>query len=107
MDAKNEVVTRIEFQDHEDRLKVLETNYSKLTTEVSEIKSAQYQTQSILLKESQDQKDMLNKLIDQTFGLKKITARERWKFLGQVTVAIFGAGGFLAVILEIVQIYTK
>jgi hypothetical protein len=81
--------------DHEDRIKVLEKNYSNLVGEITSVKNGQLQLENTVLKTSQGQNELLNKLIDNTFDLKKT------KLIGrkEIIIASVGGGGFLGVVV--------
>jgi hypothetical protein len=73
--------------DHEDRIKTLETNYSNLVGEITSVKNGQLQLENTVLKTSQGQNELLNKLIDNTFDLKKT------KLVGRKEIIIASVGG--------------
>lgn len=80
--------------DHEDRIKTLEKNYAVLVGDMAEIRNGQLRLENTILKTTQDQNQLLNKLIDNSFDLKKtsvVSKKEIW-------VAILGGGGALGVI---------
>lgn len=100
------------FDDHEGRIKILEQNYSKLEGKISSIENGQLQLENTVLKTSQDQKDLLTKLIDHHLDLKKkqveadsqakaqevdlkktriISRKELW-------IAVLGSGGLVTFI---------
>lgn len=57
--------------DHETRLKTLEQNYHKLEGKLTAVENGQLQLENTVLKTSQGHSELLNKLIDNTFDLKK------------------------------------
>ena len=93
------------FDDHEGRIKILEQNYSKLEGKISTIENGQLQLENTVLKTSQDQKELLTKLIDHHLDLKKssvaaetdlkktriISRKELW-------VAVLGSGGIVTLV---------
>jgi hypothetical protein len=81
--------------DHESRIKTLEQNYGTLVGEITSVKNGQLQLENTVLKTSQDQNGLLNKLIDQTFDLKKT------KMVGrkEIIVASIGGGGILGIVV--------
>lgn len=81
--------------DHEDRLKVLEKNYSNLVGEITSVKNGQLQLENTVLKTSQDQSGLLNTLITNTFDLKKTKAVSK----KEIIVASISSGGILGVVI--------
>jgi chromosome segregation ATPase len=98
-------------QDHEQRLiqhsheiQELRANQTEFTNQMEELKRNQEQTQNSMLKlentvlkANGEQKELLNKLIDNHFDLKKINLTNKWQF---ALTAISG-GGVLYLIVEI------
>jgi myo-inositol catabolism protein IolC len=81
--------------DHEDRIKTLEKNYGTLVGEITSVKNGQLQLENTVLKTSQGQSELLNKLIDNTFDLKKtklISRKEIW-------IAGLGGGSIIGLII--------
>lgn len=90
-------------QDHETRIVALEKSYSDMQLEMNSLKNIQLQTQNTLLEGNKHQNELLNKIIEQTFGLRNNSNSNMWKTVG---IAV-GSGGFLVVvgfgIIEIVK----
>lgn len=81
--------------DHEGRIKILEQNYAKLDGKLTSVENGQLQLENTVLKTSQGQSELLNKLIDNTFDLKKT------KLIGrkEIIIASVGGGSLLGVIV--------
>lgn len=93
------------FDDHEGRIKILEQNYSKLEGKISSIENGQLQLENTVLKTSQDQKDLLTKLIDHHLDLKKSSAAsdvelKKTRIISQkeLWVAVLGSGGIVTLV---------
>lgn len=81
--------------DHEDRIKTLEKNYSNLVGEITTVKNGQLQLENTVLKTSQGHNELLNKLIDNTFDLKKTKMISR----KEIMIASLGGGSILGIIV--------
>jgi hypothetical protein len=81
--------------DHEDRIKNLEMSYSRLEGKLTSVENGQLQLENTVLKTSQGQSELLNKLIDNTFDLKKT------KMVGrkEIIIASLGGGSLLGLII--------
>lgn len=95
--AENNV--REMVQDHEKRISQLEKNYDEVKRDIAQIQNGQLRIETTLLQESRDQKALLNKIITQKFSIDKINTVEKWKFL----LALFGSGGILYLIIELIK----
>ena len=84
--------------DHEDRLKILEKNYSNLVGEITSVKNGQLQLENTVLKTSQDQSGLLNTLITNTFDLKKTKMISR----KEIVIAILSGSSVLGVVIGLV-----
>ena len=84
--------------DHESRLKTLEKNYSDLVGEITTVKNGQLQLENTVLKTSQDQSGLLNKLIDNTFDLKKTKLISR----KEIIIATLGGSSVVGVAIGLV-----
>jgi hypothetical protein len=81
--------------DHEGRIKSLELSYSRLEGKLTTVENGQIQLENTVLKTSQGQNELLNKLIDNTFDLKKTKAISR----KEIIIAGIGSGGILGIIV--------
>lgn len=91
-------------QDHEKRIGDLEKSYSDMQLEMNSLKNIQLQTQNTLLEGNKHQNELLNKIIEQTFGLRNTNNTNMWKVAG---IAV-GSGGFLVVaIIGIIDLLQK
>jgi hypothetical protein len=81
--------------DHESRIKNLEKNYDNLVGEITSVKNGQLQLENTVLKTSQGHNELLNKLIDNTFDLKKTKTVSR----KEIIIAGIGSGGVLGVVV--------
>lgn len=100
------------MDDHEGRIKILEQNYSKLEGKISSIENGQLQLENTVLKTSQDQKDLLTKLIDHHLDMKKAQAAADTQAKAQevdlkktriisrkeLWVAVLGSGGIVTLV---------
>jgi chromosome segregation ATPase len=98
-------------QDHEQRLiqneheiKELKANQTEFTKQIEDLKRNQEQTQNSMLKlentvlkANGEQKELLNKLIDNHFDLKKINLTNKWQF----ALTFVSGGGVLYLIIEL------
>ena len=84
--------------DHEDRLKILEKNYSNLVGEITSVKNSTLQLENTVLKTSQDQSGLLNTLITNTFDLKKTKMISR----KEIVIAILSGSSVLGVVIGLV-----
>jgi hypothetical protein len=83
------------FENHEDRIKNLEVNYTKLVDEISYVKTGQIRLENTVLTVSQSQNGLLNTLITNTFDLKKTKTISR----KEIIIASISGGGILGVIV--------
>lgn len=91
-------------QDHEVRITTLEKSYSDMQLEMNSLKNIQLQTQNTLLEGNKHQNDLLNKIIEQTFGLKTTKNNNMWKTIGLSV----GSGGLLVVaVVGIIELFQK
>ena len=81
--------------DHETRIKSLELSYANLVGEITSVKNGQLQLENTVLKTSQGQSDLLNKLIDNTFDLKKTNVVSR----KEMVIAAISGGGVLGILI--------
>jgi hypothetical protein len=81
--------------DHEDRIKNLEMSYSRLEGKLTSVENGQLQLENTVLKTSQGQSELLNKLIDNTFDLNKTKAIGR----KEIILALVGGGGVLGIVV--------
>ncbi len=97
-------------QDHEQRILTLERNYSEVKKEMTAVQTSQLEIKGTLLKESQEQKELINKqrkeqdalfktLVDHTLGIRKNNSNKKW----ELALAIFGGGGLFYGVIEIIQ----
>lgn len=84
--------------DHEYRIKTLEKNYSNLVGEITSVKNGQLQLENTVLKTSQGQSELLNKLIDNTFDLKKTKMISR----KEIVIAVLSGSSVLGIIIGLV-----
>lgn len=83
-------------QDHEQRILQLEQNYSEVRKEIAGVQTSQYRIETTVLKESQEQKQLLNKLIDYHLDTKRFNLDKKWQFL----LTAIGSGGLIYFIVE-------
>lgn len=83
------------LKDHENRIQTLEKNYDQMQRDIAQIQNGQLRIETTFLQESRDQKNLLNKLIDQKFDLDKTNLTSRWKFI----LTACGSGGIFVVVL--------
>ena len=81
--------------DHETRIKSLELSYANLVGEITSVKNGQLQLENTVLKTSQGQSDLLNKLIEKTFDLKKTKMVSR----KEMVIAAISGGGVLGILI--------
>jgi len=95
-------------QDHEKRILALEQNYSEVKKEMTAVQTSQLEIKGVLLKEGQEQKELINKqrkeqdelfrqLIGHTLGIKSNNNNKKWELL----LAVFGGGGLVAGIIAL------
>ncbi|MCJ0933021.1 hypothetical protein MST22_17860 [Virgibacillus halodenitrificans] len=83
------------WQDHERRITTLETTFSAMSHEMRDVKS-------VVEKTGNEQKELLNTLIDHHLKKSNTQVSNFWKLVFNVT----GAGGLLtAVIYAVVQFF--
>jgi hypothetical protein len=87
--------------DHEERIKTLEHNYNRLEGKITTIENGQLQLENTVLKTSQENKDLLTKLIDHHFDLSKT------KLIGrkEIIIAVLGGGGIAGIVITIIANY--
>ncbi len=94
-------------QDHEKRILALEQNYSEVKKEMTAVQTSQLEIKGVLLKEGQEQKELINKqrveqdklfqqLIGHTLGIKQNNNNKKWELI----LAVLGGGGFVYGIIE-------
>ena len=81
--------------DHETRIKSLELSYANLVGEITSVKNGQLQLENTVLKTSQGQSELLNKLIEKTFDLKKTKMVSR----KEMVIAAISGGGVLGILI--------
>lgn len=102
-------------QDHEKRILALEQNYSEVKKEMTAVQTSQLEIKGVLLKEGQDNRQLLNdqqkeqrelfqQLMQHTLGIKATNNNKKW----ELVLAIFGGGGFLFLLFQyLVDVFTK
>lgn len=96
------------WNDHEGRIKILETNYSKLEGKMQSVETGQYRIEKTVLESSRDQTNLLTKLIDNQFNLskKKLSKKEKVQIAAITTLGtIIGGGGAVTIILSIIGFF--
>ena len=101
-------------QDHEQRLTVLERNYTDMQQKMQSVETGMHRVEKTLLVEGKEQKDLINKqreeqdtqrkeqdallkeVLVHTLGIKKTNNAKKW----ELAVALFGGGGLFFVIME-------
>ncbi|MED4399757.1 hypothetical protein [Metabacillus fastidiosus] len=95
-------------QDHEQRILALEQNYSTLSNKMQAVETGQMRIENTLLRESREQKELINKqrdeqdelfdtLVKHTLGIKKNNSNKKW----ELALAVVGGGGLLYAVFEI------
>jgi hypothetical protein len=84
--------------DHENRLQTLEQNYHRLEGKLTSVENGQLQLENTVLKTSQDQSGLLNKLIDNTFDLKKTKMISR----KEIIIATLGGSSVVGAVIGLV-----
>jgi hypothetical protein len=84
--------------DHETRLSTLEQNYHRLEGKLTSVENGQLQLENTVLKTSQDQSGLLNKLIDNTFDLKKTKMISR----KEIIIATLGGSSVVGAVIGLV-----
>ncbi|MCJ0932627.1 hypothetical protein MST22_15875 [Virgibacillus halodenitrificans] len=83
------------WQDHERRITTLETTFSAMSHEMREVKS-------VVEKKGDEQKELLNTLIDHHLKKSNMQASNIWKLIFNIT----GTGGLLTLIIyAVVQFF--
>ncbi len=90
-------------QDHEKRIISLVQNYSDVQRELTNVQNSQLRTENIVMSESREQKELLNKLLDHVLDARKFNLTKRW----QLTLAIFGGGGVFYALIQLVASLLK
>ena len=105
MEAKQDMERMV--QDHEQRLTVLEKNYSDMQQKMQAVETGMHRVEKTLLVEGKEQKDLINiqrkeqdallkEVLVHTLGIKKTNNAKKW----ELAVAVFGGGGLFFVIME-------
>lgn len=90
-------------QDHEKRILALEQHYGEVKKEMTAIQTSQLEIKGVLLKEGQENRELINKqreeqdklfqqLISHTLGIRSNNNNKKWELL----LAVFGGGGLVA-----------
>jgi uncharacterized protein YeeX (DUF496 family) len=102
-------------QDHEKRILALEQNYSEVKKEMTAVQTSQLEIKGVLLKEGQDNRQLLNdqqkeqrelfqQLMKHTLGIKANNNNKKW----ELALAIVGGGGFLFLLIQYIgELLTK
>jgi hypothetical protein len=94
-------------QDHEKRILALEQNYSEVKKEMTAVQTSQLEIKGVLLKEGQDNRELLNsqqkeqrelfqQLMQHTLGIKSTNNSKKW----ELAIALFGGGSFLFLLAQ-------
>lgn len=90
-------------QDHEKRIIKLEQNYSEVQRELTNVQNSQLRTENTVLETSRQQKELLERLLDHVLGSKTFVLNKKW----QLILTIFGGGGLVYAVLDLLDKYIK
>ena len=82
-------------QDHEKRIQQLEKSYDEVKKEITGIHTAQYRMETTILRESQEQKELIRKVLEHQFGLDKINLENKWK----LWITVLSSGSVIGTIV--------
>ena len=99
-------------QDHEKRIIALEQSYSTLSNKMQAVETGQMRIENTLLRESQEQKELINKqrseqdelfgtLVEHTLGIKKTNNTKRWELFVIVAGGLVSGGGILFALFQL------
>jgi hypothetical protein len=87
------------WQDHERRITTLEVNMSGLSKQMDGIDKKVESGN----KEQKDKLDIIDKrLLDEFFYKKRSNHDNKWKLVGKITAGLFGVGGILYMLFDLV-----
>lgn len=97
-------------QDHENRITELEKNYSEVKREIAVVQASQSKIENMIYRQNTEQRElidhhqkeqnkMFSTLLTHTLGIKKENHKQKWQLIG----ALFGGGGVVVLIVELVQ----
>lgn len=113
MEAKQDMERMV--QDHEQRLTVLEKNYSDMQQKMQAVETGMHRVEKTLLVEGKEQKDLINQqrkeqdeqrkeqnemikeVLVHTLGIKKTNNTKKWELL----LALCGGGGIVFLVIEL------
>ncbi|EEG69863.1 hypothetical protein BIFPSEUDO_04511, partial [Bifidobacterium pseudocatenulatum DSM 20438 = JCM 1200 = LMG 10505] len=98
------------IENHETRITALEKNYADLTNKMQAVETGQLRIEKTLLVEGKEQKklinqqreeqqELLNRLLEHTLNIRKITAIKKW----DLALALFGAGGLIYAVISLLE----
>jgi len=102
------------FDNHEGRIVALEKNYGEVIEKMGSMEKGQLELQTVILKSSGDQKDLLNKLIEHNLGItvkqeetKGEISKLKINSKKEITLALLGGGGIVGIIASIIGFWDK
>lgn len=91
------------INDHENRLKKVETGIENLTKEMTTMQNSQIKLENTVMKEGRDTREILNKLLDHFFktDTQKLDMKKEVKLKIIATVgSLLGAGGAVTMLVQ-------